>query len=92
MRDFSEDPIINNSGKITINHPSTITDGAIAKTNVNPSKVYGYNPKTDVGTNYGLATDLAALNPNPSSVYVDPADLASGQSWGGLMSGFVFSQ
>jgi hypothetical protein len=83
MRDFENDPITNNSGKATINHPSTINDGPLKSTNVNPSKVYSYNPISGEGTNYGLAEGIAGLNPNPSDVYVP------GQSWGSLMSGYV---
>jgi len=89
-RNFETDPITNSSGNVVINHPSTITDaGLINSTNVNPSMVYGYNPITETGTNYGLADGVASLNPNPSEVYVDPDAVFNTTSWGGVISGYV---
>ena len=89
-RNFETDPITNPSGKVVINHPSTITDaGLIYRTDVNPSMVYEYNPLTETGTNYGLADGLSSLNPNPSTVYTDPEAVFNPESWGGVISGYV---
>jgi hypothetical protein len=82
MRNFESDPITNHSGKVSVNHPSTITSSnpPYSLGDVNPSNLYMYNPFTGNGTNYGLAG-----NPNnPSEAYA-PGD----RSWGDLMSGYV---
>ena len=91
-RNFEEDPITNHSGKVEINHPSTITDsGLIYRTDVNPSMVYQYNPITGVGTNYGQVDGVLSenINPNPATVYSDPNALLNPESWGGVTSGYV---
>ena len=70
QRNFENDPIINNSGKVTINHPSTF------KTE-NPSMVYGtsFNPPQSEDTNWGQSALkssgqlLMGVSPNPSNNY-----------------------